>query len=96
MANLTTDAVKAKMKELYASGDEAYTELYNAIRTLDLLGLMPDGLYEAVHDYDEELYESYDDLVEGYASNCPCDTFGMCPGASCACYFECQGQGGLK
>ncbi len=91
MANLTTEAVKAKMKELYVSGDEAYTELYNAIRTLDLLGLMPDGLYEAVHDYDEELYEAYDDLVEEYASNCPCDTFGMCAGASCACYFECQG-----
>jgi len=37
-------------------------------------------------DDDDEWYEVDDD----YASNCPCDTYGMCGGTSCPRYFECH------
>ncbi len=32
-----------------------------------------------------------DEIVEGYADNMPCDTYGMCSGVSCPRYFQCSG-----
>ena len=29
--------------------------------------------------------------TEGYHSNMPCDTFGLCPGTDCPNFFKCQG-----
>lgn len=31
------------------------------------------------------------EIAEGYAENMPCDTYGMCAGVSCPCYFQCNG-----
>ena len=35
-------------------------------------------------------YDAYEDADEGYASNCHCDTYGICGGYSCPNYISCH------
>lgn len=49
-------------------------------------------VFEDENEMDEEDYFEGEDYEDGYASNMPCDTYGMCGGTSCPNFWKCHGK----
>lgn len=45
---------------------------------------------ELIEEEIEEEFEDWDDIDDGYSSNCHCDTYGFCGGTSCPQYWQCH------
>ena len=74
-----------------------YSAVIDPILTLyDRFTLEPIGEQELYKDTQFGAFNPWhsfgfeDEEVDDYASNMPCDTYGLCAGSSCSNYYKCQ------
>lgn len=70
MKNMTLTSIKATMKQLYIryvetnERDHSYSELWDSLRTLKNLDLLPYETWKKVVDYDHYLFQNIDKIME--------------------------------
>lgn len=91
MTNRLIDAIEAKGYSIL----DTYTRVDRQYETV--LHVFLEDTDEEIGYYDtddgtwvDENYEPEDDYDDGYASNCHCDTYGVCGGYSCPNYISCH------